>query len=155
MLYLYLWRAGRRPASRALPAAAAAAAAPCSLLAGVLLLLQLLQLLLLLLTTKTVAAAAEHLELLVRAALNSVFELCSLIASRPFSASPHCNPQPGDRHFGLFFCQCSYSTILRGCGPASPAFRLVDLHAPPLPFLPAATSSLLTTTTTPRPPLTV
>jgi hypothetical protein len=32
-----------------------------------------------------------------------------------------------------------------GTGTASPAFRLVDLHAPPLPFLPTATSSLLTT----------
>jgi hypothetical protein len=33
-----------------------------------------------------------------------------------------------------------------GAGPASPAFRLVYPHAPPLPFLPTATSSLLTTT---------
>jgi hypothetical protein len=33
-----------------------------------------------------------------------------------------------------------------GTGPASPAFRLVDPHALPLPFLPTATSSLLTTT---------
>jgi hypothetical protein len=54
------------------------------------------------------------MELLVRAALKSVFGLCSLIASRPFSAPPNFNPQPGDRRSGLFFCQCSYSTILRG-----------------------------------------
>jgi hypothetical protein len=59
-------------------------------------------------------ALTNHLELLVRAALKSVFELCSLIASRSFSAPPNCNPLPNDRHFRLLSCQCSYSTILRG-----------------------------------------
>jgi hypothetical protein len=68
----------------------------------------------------------KHLELLVRAALKSVFELCSLIASRSVSAPPNCSPQPDDWRPGLFFCRCSYSTILRG------SFQLVDPHAGPL-----------------------
>jgi hypothetical protein len=59
------------------------------------------------------ALSTKHLELLVRAALKSVFELCSLIASRPFSAPPTCNLQPDDRPFRVFFRQCPYSTILR------------------------------------------
>ncbi len=36
------------------------------------------------------ALSTKHLELLVRAALKSVFELCSLIASRSFPAPPNC-----------------------------------------------------------------
>jgi hypothetical protein len=43
--------------------------------------------------------STKHLELLVRATPKGVFELCSLIASRSFSAPPNCNPQPDDRHF--------------------------------------------------------
>jgi hypothetical protein len=45
----------------------------------------------------------------------------------------------------LFFRQCSYSTTLRGwpCQPRIPAGRP---PCPPLPFLPTATSSFLTTT---------
>jgi hypothetical protein len=155
MLYLYLWRAGRRPASRALPAAAAAAAAPCSLLAGVLLLLQLLQLLLLLLTTKTAAAAAEHLELLVRAALNSVFELCSLIASMPFSAPPNCNPQPDDRHFGLFFLPVFVFDHFVGLWPCQPR---IPAGRPPCPAATFSTCCYLLLAHhhhPPRPPLTV
>jgi hypothetical protein len=53
--------------------------------------------------TASLDQSTKHLELLVRAALKSVFELCSLIASRSFSAPPNCNPQPDDRHFGLIF----------------------------------------------------
>jgi hypothetical protein len=34
------------------------------------------------------ALSTKHLEFLVRATLKSVFELCGLIASRPFSAPP-------------------------------------------------------------------
>jgi hypothetical protein len=44
--------------------------------------------------------STNHIELLLRAALKSVFELCSLIASRSFSAPPNSNPQPGDRDRG-------------------------------------------------------
>jgi hypothetical protein len=42
----------------------------------------------------TKALSTNHLELPVRTALKSVFELCGLIASRSFSAPPNCNPQP-------------------------------------------------------------
>jgi hypothetical protein len=87
-------------------------------------------------------ALAKHLELLVRAALKSVFELRSLIASRSFSAPPNCNPHPSDRPLRLIFRQCSHSTILRGwpCQPRIPAGRstpmphrsLFYLHLPPL-----------------------
>jgi hypothetical protein len=79
--------------------------------------------------------STKHLELLVRAALKNVFELCSLIASRSFSAPPNCNPHPDDRVLGLIFCQCPYSTILRGwpCQPSIPAGR------PPCPTAPFST----------------
>ena len=53
--------------------------------------------------TKYKALSTKHLELLVRATLKSVFELCSLIASRSFSASPTCNLRPDDRMFRCFF----------------------------------------------------
>jgi hypothetical protein len=49
--------------------------------------------------------------------------------------------------FGSFLLPVSSVRIRPFCG----AGRLVDPHAPPLPFLPTATSSLLTT----APPLTV
>ena len=58
-------------------------------------------------------STAKHLKLLAPAALKSAIELCSLIASRPFSAPPTCNLQPDDRPFRVFFRQCPYSTILR------------------------------------------
>jgi hypothetical protein len=40
-----------------------------------------------------------------------------------------------------------------GAGPASPAFRLVDPHAPPLPFLPAGSYLLIAHHQTPPAPL--
>jgi hypothetical protein len=98
-------------------------------------------------------STAKHLELLVRATLKSVIGLCSLIASRPFSASPTCNLQPDDRQLRFFFHQCSYSTILRGwtCQPRIPA------GLPPCPTAPFSTCSyLLFAHHHPsRPPLTV
>jgi hypothetical protein len=76
-----------------------------------------------------------------------VLEFCSVIAEEGalFSTTKF---QPTARRpaiecLAFNLSQCSYSAILRGW-PCQP--RLVDPHAPPLLFLPAATSSLLTTT---------
>jgi hypothetical protein len=84
-------------------------------------------------------STAKHLKLLAPATLKSVIELCSLIASRPFSAPPTCNLQPDDRQLRFFFRRCSYSTILRGwpCQPRIPAGR------PPCPTAPFSTYSYL------------
>jgi hypothetical protein len=85
----------------------------------------------------------KHLELLVRAALKSVFEFCSLILrAGHFQHHQIAYGSPTiDIFFCFFFCQCSHSTILRGwpCQPRIPAGRSPCPAAPFSPY--TATSS--------------
>jgi hypothetical protein len=77
-----------------------------------------------------------------------VFELCSLIADCEPVIFSTTKLQPTAQRSTFWLDLCCASARIRpfcGAGPASPAFQLVDPHALPLPFLPAATSSLLTT----------
>jgi hypothetical protein len=77
--------------------------------------------------------------LLAPATLKSALNFCSLIASRPFSAPPTCNLQPGDRQLRFCFPPVFVFDRLRGltCQPRIPAGR------PPCPAAPFSTCSYL------------